>query len=137
MTKMMKLCIGIAAFVAVTSAIRGDILAAAWAITAGLWMWLYAQADRRADAAIDLAWQYSVQADRSASIARRATAQLINHQCPPTGMRRIGSGSTPCDLTEARTLDDIIDDELHGDHYSVGGTRPHLCVCGTPLAEHQ
>lgn len=37
-----------------------------------------------------------------------------------------------------RTLDDIIGDELHGHHpYSQGGIRPHLCVCGTPLEEHQ
>lgn len=36
------------------------------------------------------------------------------------------------------TLDDLIDAELHGHHpYSQGGTQPHLCVCGTPLEEHQ
>ena len=23
------------------------------------------------------------------------------------------------------------------DHYSVGGTTPHLCVCGKPIKEHR
>lgn len=24
-----------------------------------------------------------------------------------------------------------------GEHYSVGGTKPHMCVCGKPIQEHQ
>lgn len=23
------------------------------------------------------------------------------------------------------------------DHYSVGGTRPHMCICGKPIKEHR
>lgn len=118
MTKMMKLCIGIAAFVAVTSAIRGDILAAAWAITAGLWVWGYAQADRRADAA-------EKHADNLASLLA-AGAQVTVHRYFP-----VNPAHYP-------TLDGLIDAELHGHHpYSQGGIRPHLCVCGKPLAEHR
>lgn len=114
MTKMMKLYLALVVAEVVMSLVASNWESAACGAAVALWVWLYSQADRRADAA-------EKHADNLARLLAAGAHVAIHRYVPAT-----------------RTLDDIIDDELHGHHpYSQGGIRPHLCVCGKPLEEHQ
>jgi hypothetical protein len=129
-----KIALAAVTFGALFAALAGEVSGIAWALAAGFWIWQHDQATRRAkhaqEYADDLAWLLA------------NDAQVIIHRYVPDGQHTqtgvIDNGDYFVDPEVREKYGPLLDKLNDPDaHYSVGGTKPHMCVCGIPLKEHR
>jgi hypothetical protein len=105
-----KIALTTAVLGVIFSTLAGEFSGVAWAAVCGIWIWLYGKLERDHK---DLQTGRTSRPGEYRVTVRPETFQdvieLISSQPPPPSP----------------------------DHYSVGGTNPHMCICGKPLKEHR
>lgn len=111
MSAATKLFLGAAISVAIVAAFGLRFDTTVWSLVAAYWIWKHAQLQQDYE---DLRSGRTTRPHEYRLTVRPETFQhfmeIINSQTPPP--------PSP-------------------GHYSVGGTTPHLCICGKPLEDHR